>query len=105
MYSCIHLQLLTCLRYVVVTLTKNYRSHRYLVDYSSDLFYEKRLIAASHQPMHQNWHPLTFLAACGESVQSKYGVGYSNQAEVLCLVDGIKHTMYVYVYSSQFYKN
>ncbi|KAF6023917.1 HELZ [Bugula neritina] len=39
--------------------------------------------------MHQNWHPLTFLAACGESVQSKYGVGYSNQAEVFETVEFI----------------
>ena len=64
-----------------VMLDANYRSHDELVRYASDLFYKGKLRACGNPPPHPSLHPLTFLAARGESTQQN-GTGYINMAEV-----------------------
>lgn len=66
-------------------LDANYRSHEELVSYASDLFYKGKLRACGKPPRHTTLHPLTFLAARGESTQHN-GTGYINMAEVsICI--------------------
>ena len=70
--------------YVAVILSANYRSHKALINYSSDIFYKGMLRAGGTQPQHPHYHPLSFIAARGESVQRDHGTGYYNLAEVSC---------------------
>ena len=44
-------------------LCENYRSNEHIISYTSDMFYQQKLVASGRQPAHPSWHPLTFFTA------------------------------------------
>lgn len=50
--------------------------------YTSELFYEGKLMASGKQPAHKDFYPLTFFTARGEDVQEKNSTAFYNNAEV-----------------------
>ena len=46
-----------------------HRSHEGIVDFTSELFYDQKLVSSGRQPPHPKWFPLTFFTARGEDVQ------------------------------------
>lgn len=65
-----------------ILLCENYRSHEVIVEYTSNLFYEAKLVAAGKQPSHPKLYPLTFYTAKGEDIQEKNSTTFYNNAEV-----------------------
>ena len=65
-----------------ILLCENYRSHNAIVDFTSELFYDSRLIASGNQPRHHDFYPLTFFTARGEDVQHQNSTTYYNNSEV-----------------------
>ncbi|XP_070580150.1 probable helicase with zinc finger domain [Ptychodera flava] len=72
-----------------IMLCENYRSHEAIVDYTSRLFYEGRLLASGKQPQHTSFYPLTFFTARGEDVQDKNSTSFYNNAEVFEVVERV----------------
>ena len=70
-----------------ILLCENYRSHEAIVDYTSKLFYEQKLVASGKPPAHSSWYPLTFFTARGEDVQDSSSTSYYNNSEVYEVVD------------------
>ena len=70
-----------------ILLCENYRSHEAIVDYTSKLFYEQKLVASGRPPPHGSWYPLTFFTARGEDVQDPNSTSYYNNSEVYEVVD------------------
>jgi len=70
-----------------ILLCENYRSHEAIVSYTSELFYEQKLVASGKPPSHQSWHPLTFFTARGEDIQDPNSTSYYNNSEVYEIVD------------------
>ena len=66
-----------------IMLCENYRSHSAIIEFTSDLFYDNQLTAASDQPQHPGYFPLTFFSASGEDIQHDNSTGFYNIAEVL----------------------
>lgn len=54
----------------------------FLYSYTSELFYDGKLMASGKQPSHKDFYPLTFFTARGEDVQDKNSTAYYNNAEV-----------------------
>ncbi|XP_047469239.1 probable helicase with zinc finger domain [Penaeus chinensis] len=50
--------------------------------YTSDLFYEGRLVASGKQTAHPKFHPLTFFTARGEDFQDPNSTAFYNNSEV-----------------------
>ncbi|XP_030840583.1 probable helicase with zinc finger domain isoform X3 [Strongylocentrotus purpuratus] len=73
-----------------ILLCANYRSHEAIVDYTSDLFYDGKLLACGKQPPHPKWYPLTFFTARGEDVQEKNSISFFNNSEVFELCDRVQ---------------
>ena len=44
-------------------LCENYRSNEHIISYTSDMFYQQKLVASGRQPAHPSWHLLTFFTA------------------------------------------
>ena len=65
-----------------ILLCENYRSHKAIIDYTSELFYDNKLVASGNQPAHAKFHPLSFFCAKGEDVQHQNSTAYYNNAEV-----------------------
>lgn len=65
-----------------VQLCENYRSHRAIIDYTSELFYSNNLVASGNQPRHKDFYPLTFFTARGEDMQHQNSTTFYNDAEV-----------------------
>uniref|UniRef100_A0A673JW27 Probable helicase with zinc finger domain n=1 Tax=Sinocyclocheilus rhinocerous TaxID=307959 RepID=A0A673JW27_9TELE len=59
-------------------------------DYTSELFYEGKLMASGKQPPHKDFYPLTFFTARGEDVQEKNSTAYYNNAEVFEIVERVE---------------
>ncbi len=59
-----------------------FRAHRAILEYTSELFYENRLLASGAQPRHGRLYPLTFYTARGEDVQHQNSTTFYNNAEV-----------------------
>ncbi|XP_055954783.1 probable helicase with zinc finger domain [Patella vulgata] len=73
-----------------VMLCENYRSHSAIVDFTSELFYENKLISSGKQKAHSKLYPLTFYAAKGEEVQHPNSTGFYNTAEVYEVVERVE---------------
>lgn len=73
-----------------ILLCANYRSHEAIVEYTSDLFYEGKLLPLGNQPPHPKWYPLTFFTARGEDVQEKNSISFYNNAEVFEVCDRVQ---------------
>lgn len=65
-----------------ILLCENYRSHKAIVQYTSDMFYQNSLLASKDQPKHKTFYPLTFFTARGEDVQDTNSTAYYNNSEV-----------------------
>ncbi|VTJ65717.1 Hypothetical predicted protein [Marmota monax] len=73
-----------------ILLCENYRSHEAIINYTSELFYEGKLMASGKQPAHKDFYPLTFFTARGEDVQEKNSTAYYNNAEVFEVVERVE---------------
>uniref|UniRef100_A0A8C0J6L3 Helicase with zinc finger domain n=1 Tax=Chelonoidis abingdonii TaxID=106734 RepID=A0A8C0J6L3_CHEAB len=73
-----------------ILLCENYRSHEAIINYTSDLFYEGKLMASGKQPAHKDFYPLTFFTARGEDVQEKNSTAFYNNAEVFEIVERVE---------------
>jgi len=65
-----------------VHLRENYRSHKAIIDLTSELFYTGGLIASSTQPRHTDFYPLSFFTARGDDEQHINSTAFYNNAEV-----------------------
>ncbi|XP_045616313.1 probable helicase with zinc finger domain isoform X2 [Procambarus clarkii] len=65
-----------------IMLVENYRSHSAIIKYTSDLFYDGRLVASGRQTAHPKFHPLTFFTARGEDFQDPNSTAFHNNSEV-----------------------
>uniref|UniRef100_A0A3Q2YQU4 Probable helicase with zinc finger domain n=1 Tax=Hippocampus comes TaxID=109280 RepID=A0A3Q2YQU4_HIPCM len=73
-----------------ILLCENYRSHEAIINYTSELFYDGKLMASGKQPCHKDFYPLTFFTARGEDVQEKNSTAYYNNAEVFEIVERVE---------------
>ncbi|XP_069056002.1 probable helicase with zinc finger domain isoform X2 [Pleurodeles waltl] len=73
-----------------ILLCENYRSHEAIINYTSELFYEGKLMASGKQPAHKEFYPLTFFTARGEDVQEKNSTAFYNNAEVFEIVERVE---------------
>jgi len=65
-----------------ILLCENYRSHEAIINYTSELFYDQKLIASGKQLEHDLWYPLTLFTARGEDVQDVNSTSFYNNSEV-----------------------
>uniref|UniRef100_A0A1B0BWL6 C3H1-type domain-containing protein n=1 Tax=Glossina palpalis gambiensis TaxID=67801 RepID=A0A1B0BWL6_9MUSC len=72
-----------------ILLCENYRAHEVIIKFTSELFYEQKLIASGKQPRHEKFYPLTFFTTRGEDVQDKNSTAFYNNAEVYELVERV----------------
>ena len=66
----------------MVMLCENYRSHKAIVDFTSELFYDHLLVASGKQSPHPTLYPLTFCHAKGLEEQHENSTGFYNLSEV-----------------------
>jgi hypothetical protein len=50
--------------------------------FTSELFYDQKLISSSKQPQHEKFYPLTFFTTRGEDVQDLNSTAFYNNSEV-----------------------
>lgn len=72
-----------------ILLCENYRAHEAIIKFTSELFYEQKLIASGKQPRHDKFYPLTFFTTRGEDVQDKNSTAFYNNAEVYEVVERV----------------
>ena len=65
-----------------ILLCENYRAHKAILEYTSELFYDNRLLATGVQPRHEVFYPLSFFTARGEDMQHQNSTAFYNNAEV-----------------------
>ena len=81
-YTCVKESELASL--CTVNLRENYRSHKAIIDLTSELFYAGGLTASSMQPRHKDFYPLSFFTARGDDEQHVNSTAFYNNAEVTC---------------------
>ena len=78
-----------------ILLCENYRSHSAIISYTSELFYDQKLVASGR---HANadvvakatsWQPLTMFTARGEDVQDPNSTSFYNNSEVFEVVERV----------------
>ncbi|KAL7735007.1 hypothetical protein ACLKA6_011271 [Drosophila palustris] len=72
-----------------ILLCENYRAHEAIIRFTSELFYEQKLVASGKQPRHERFYPLTFFTTRGEDVQDKNSTAFYNNAEVYEVVERV----------------
>ncbi|CAG5131356.1 unnamed protein product [Candidula unifasciata] len=72
-----------------VMLCENYRAHAAIVDFTSELFYDNKLISSGNIVAHDQFYPLTFYAAKGEEIQHENSTGFYNMSEVYEIVERV----------------
>ncbi|XP_063697246.1 probable helicase with zinc finger domain [Culicoides brevitarsis] len=72
-----------------ILLCENYRAHEAIIKYTSELFYEQKLVASGRIPKHEKFYPLTFFTTRGEDVQDKNSTTFYNNAEVYEVVERV----------------
>uniref|UniRef100_A0A8W7Q209 AAA+ ATPase domain-containing protein n=1 Tax=Anopheles coluzzii TaxID=1518534 RepID=A0A8W7Q209_ANOCL len=72
-----------------ILLCENYRAHDAIIRFTSELFYEQKLIASGKQPRHEKFYPLTFFTTRGEDVQDKNSTAFYNNSEVYEVVERV----------------
>lgn len=72
-----------------ILLCENYRAHEAIIKFTSELFYEQKLIASGKQPRHDRFYPLTFFTTRGEDLQESNSTAFYNNAEVYELVERV----------------
>lgn len=61
-----------------ILLCENYRAHEAIIEFTSELFYDQKLIASGKQPRHQFFYPLTFFTARGKRLHLKVKLCHHN---------------------------
>ncbi|KAF5286682.1 hypothetical protein FQA39_LY16165 [Lamprigera yunnana] len=72
-----------------ILLCENYRAHEAIIEFTSELFYDQKLIASGKQPRHQMLYPLTFFTARGEDVQDVNSTAFYNCSEAYEVVERV----------------
>uniref|UniRef100_A0A0B7B1B5 C3H1-type domain-containing protein n=1 Tax=Arion vulgaris TaxID=1028688 RepID=A0A0B7B1B5_9EUPU len=72
-----------------VMLCENYRAHSAIIDFTSELFYDRKLISSGNIVAHEQFYPLTFYAAKGEEIQHENSTGFCNLSEVYEIVERV----------------
>lgn len=72
-----------------ILLCENYRAHEAIVGFTSELFYEQKLVASGRQPRHDKFYPLTFFTTRGEDVQDHNSTAFYNNSEVYEVVERV----------------
>lgn len=73
-----------------ILLCENYRAHEAIIKFTSELFYDQKLIASGKQPRHEKFFPLTFFTTRGEDVQDKNSTAFYNNSEVYEVVERVQ---------------
>jgi superfamily I DNA and/or RNA helicase len=66
-----------------ILLCENYRAHEAIIQFTSELFYDQKLISSGNQPRHEKLYPLTFYTTRGEDVQETNSTAFYNISEVM----------------------
>ena len=74
----------------LIFLTKNYRSHEQVLQFSSEMFYGGKLLSDVKQPLHPWLGPLLFYSALGREELDESCSSYRNLAEVNEVVRRVK---------------
>ncbi|XP_014248250.1 probable helicase with zinc finger domain isoform X2 [Cimex lectularius] len=72
-----------------ILLCENYRAHEAIIQFTSELFYEQKLVSSGKQPRHDYFYPLTFFTTRGEDVQDHNSTAFYNNAEVYEVVERV----------------
>ncbi|CAH1973165.1 unnamed protein product [Acanthoscelides obtectus] len=72
-----------------ILLCENYRAHESIIHFTSESFYDQKLISSSKQPTHAKFYPLTFFTTRGEDVQDKNSTAFYNNSEVYEVVERV----------------
>lgn len=72
-----------------ILLCENYRAHESIIHFTSDSFYDQKLVSSSKQPKHCKFYPLTFFTTRGEDVQDQNSTAYYNNSEVYEVVERV----------------
>ncbi|XP_046398120.1 probable helicase with zinc finger domain isoform X2 [Ischnura elegans] len=72
-----------------ILLCENYRAHEAIIQFTSELFYEQKLISSGKQPRHDRFYPLTFFTTSGEDVQDTNSTAFYNNSEVYEVVERV----------------
>ncbi|XP_069701486.1 probable helicase with zinc finger domain isoform X2 [Periplaneta americana] len=72
-----------------ILLCENYRAHEAIIQFTSELFYDQKLISSSKQPRHEKFYPLTFFTTRGEDVQDQNSTAFYNNSEVYEVVERV----------------
>ncbi|CAH1119647.1 unnamed protein product [Phaedon cochleariae] len=72
-----------------ILLCENYRAHESIIQFTSESFYDQKLVSSSKQPRHSKFFPLTFFTTRGEDVQDKNSTAFYNNSEVYEVVERV----------------
>nr|CAD7397005.1 unnamed protein product [Timema cristinae] len=72
-----------------ILLCENYRAHEAIIQFTSELFYDQKLISSGKQPRHDKFYPLTFFTTRGEDVQDINSTAFYNNSEVYEVVERV----------------
>ncbi|CAG9763393.1 unnamed protein product [Ceutorhynchus assimilis] len=72
-----------------ILLCENYRAHESIIQFTSESFYDQKLISSSKQPKHFKYYPLSFFTTRGEDVQDKNSTAFYNNSEVYEVVERV----------------
>ncbi|KYB28821.1 putative helicase with zinc finger domain-like Protein [Tribolium castaneum] len=72
-----------------ILLCENYRAHEVIIQFTSESFYDQKLVSSSKQPKHFRFYPLTFFTTLGEDVQDKNSTAFYNNSEVYEVVERV----------------
>lgn len=72
-----------------ILLCENYRAHEAIIKFTSELFYEQKLVASGKIPKHDRFYPLSFFTTRGEDVQDRNSTTFYNNAEVYEVVERV----------------
>ncbi|CAH1397953.1 unnamed protein product [Nezara viridula] len=72
-----------------ILLCENYRAHEAIIQFTSELFYEQKLVSSGKQPRHDHFYPLTFFTTRGEDVQDQNSTAFYNNSEVYEVVERV----------------
>ncbi|XP_075224399.1 helicase with zinc finger isoform X2 [Lycorma delicatula] len=72
-----------------ILLCENYRAHEAIIQFTSELFYDQKLISSGKQPRHDKFYPLTFFTTRGEDVQDRNSTAFYNNSEVYEVVERV----------------
>lgn len=72
-----------------ILLCENYRAHESIIQFTSESFYDQKLVSRSKQPQHFRYYPLTFFTTRGEDVQDQNSTAFYNNSEVYEVVERV----------------